>query len=201
MPEDTRQRFLEVILNESDRMTKIVQDLLTLSRFDAGSIEFSFDEFSFEKSVRDVYNAMAMEAQAHGHNFVLELEPNMPRIRGDRQRVEQVLINMVSNAVKYTKDGGQISVSAGAKKGEVWCTVRDNGIGIPSEDTGKVFDRFYRVDKARSRESGGTGLGLSIAQEIVVRHGGRIELQSRLGHGTTITVYLPVEGPKDEKQR
>ena len=79
--------------------------------------------------------------------------------------------------------------------------MRDNGIGIPAEDTQKVFDRFYRVDKARSRESGGTGLGLSIAQEIVVRHGGRIELQSRLGHGTTITVYLPVEGPKDEKQR
>ena len=201
MPEDTRQRFLEVILNESDRMTKIVQDLLTLSRFDAGSIEFSFAEFSFEKSVRDVYNAMAMEAQAHGHHFVLELEPDIPKIRGDRQRVEQVLINMVSNAVKYTKDGGRISVSAGTKNGEVWCSVRDNGIGIPAEDTQKVFDRFYRVDKARSRESGGTGLGLSIAQEIVVRHGGHIELQSRLGHGTVITVYLPVEGPSDEKQR
>ena len=191
MPEDTRQRFLGVILNESDRMTKIVQDLLTLSRFDAGSIEFSFEYFSFEKSVRDVYNAMAMEAQAHGHNFVLELEPNMPRIRGDRQRVEQVLINMVSNAVKYTKDGGQISVSAGTKKGEVWCTVRDNGIGIPSEDTGKVFDRFYRVDKARSRESGGTGLGLSIVKHGAAFHNAKVSLQSTEGEGTTVRLVFP----------
>ena len=197
MPEETRQRFLGVILNESDRMTKIVQDLLTLSRFDAGSIEFSFDYFSFEKSVKDVYNATRMEAQAHGHEFSLELEIPLPKIRGDKARVEQVLMNMVSNAIKYTKDGGRISMTAGWKDSEVWCTVKDNGIGIPQEDAAKVFDRFYRVDKARSRESGGTGLGLSIAHEIVVRHGGRIDLQSRLGKGTRITVWLPVEGPKD----
>ena len=197
MPADTRERFLNVILNESDRMTKIVQDLLTLSRFDAGSFEFSFDEFSFETSVRDVYNAVRMEAQAHGHVFVLEVEPGIPRIRGDKARVEQVLMNMVSNAIKYTKDGGRITIKAGVRGGEVWCSVKDNGIGIPKDDTTKVFDRFYRVDKARSRESGGTGLGLSIAQEIVVRHGGRIDLKSRLGHGTTITVWLPVEGPQD----
>ena len=197
MPADTRERFLNVILNESDRMTKIVQDLLTLSRFDGGSFEFSFDEFSFETSVRDVYNAVRMEAQAHGHVFVLEVEPGIPRIRGDKARVEQVLMNMVSNAIKYTKDGGRITIKAGVRGGEVWCSVKDNGIGIPKDDTTKVFDRFYRVDKARSRESGGTGLGLSIAQEIVVRHGGRIDLKSRLGHGTTITVWLPVEGPRD----
>ena len=197
IPADTRARFLNVILNESDRMTKIVQDLLTLSRFDAGSFEFTFDEFSFETSVRDVYNAVRMEAQAHHHEFTVEIEPGIPRIRGDKARVEQVLMNMVSNAIKYTKDGGRIAIKAGVRGGEVWCSVKDNGIGIPKEDTQKVFDRFYRVDKARSRESGGTGLGLSIAQEIVVRHGGRIDLKSRLGHGTTITVWLPVEGPKD----
>ena len=197
MPPETRERFLKVILNESDRMTKIVQDLLTLSRFDAGSFEFSFDEFSFEKSVRDVYNAVRMEAQAHRHEFTLETEPNLPRIRGDKARVEQVLMNMVSNAIKYTKDGGRISIKAGLRGDEVWCSVKDNGVGIPKEDQAKVFDRFYRVDKARSRESGGTGLGLSIAQEIAVRHGGRMELKSRLGQGTTISVWLPVEGPKD----
>ena len=198
IPADMRERFLNVILNESDRMTKIVQDLLTLSRFDAGSFQFTFDYFSFETSVRDVYNAVRMEAQAHHHEFTLEVEPGIPRIRGDKTRVEQVIMNMVSNAIKYTKDGGRIAIKAGLRGSEVWCSVKDNGIGIPKEDTGKVFDRFYRVDKARSRESGGTGLGLSIAQEIVVRHGGRIELKSRLGHGTTITVWLPVEGPGDE---
>lgn len=197
MPAETRTKFLSVILTESDRMTKIVQDLLTLSRFDAGSIAFAFERFSFERSVRDVYNAMLMEAQAHGHEFTLEFRTALPEIRGDRARIEQVLINMVSNAVKYTRDGGRIRMTAGEKNAWVWCSVRDNGIGIPKEDVSKVFDRFYRVDKARSRESGGTGLGLSIAQEIVARHGGRIDLESHEGRGTNITVWLPTEGPQD----
>ena len=111
MPQEVRQKFLGVILNESDRMTKIVQDLLTLSRFDAGSIEFSFDYFSFEKSVRDVYNATLMEAQAHGHEFSLELEIPLPKIYGDKARVEQVLMNMVSNAIKYTNPGGCVTIT------------------------------------------------------------------------------------------
>ena len=193
MPEETRQRFLGVILNESDRMTKIVQDLLTLSRFDAGSIEFSFDYFSFEKSVRDVYNATLMEAQAHGHEFSLELEIPLPKIRGDKARVEQVLMNMVSNAIKYTKDGGRISMTAGWKDSEVWCTVKDNGIGIPQEDTAKVFDRFYRCDEARKSQTSGHGLGLSIARIIVSAHGGHLRVRSKVGVGTTFTACLPLE--------
>ena len=197
MPPEMRRRFLSVILNESDRMSKIVQDLLTLSRFDAGSIEFEFTRFSFEKSVRDVYSAMRIEAQKHKHEFTLEFLTPVPEIRGDRGRIEQVLINMVSNAIKYTRDGGKVKITAGAKDGKVWCSVRDNGIGVPKQDVDRVFDRFYRVDKARSRESGGTGLGLSIANEIVSRHNGNIQLESKAGRGTVITVTLPVEGPAD----
>ncbi len=198
MPSEMRNRFLNVVLNESDRMAKIVADLLTLSRFDAGSIEFDFAQFSFDKSVRDIFSAMEMEAASHGHNFKADIQAGMPEIRGDKARVEQVLMNMISNAVKYTRDGGRISVNAGHKSGEVWCTVRDNGIGIPECDVDKVFDRFYRVDKARSRESGGTGLGLSIAKEIVLRHGGSMELRSKEGKGTVITMRLPMGGPEDE---
>ena len=196
MDSATEQRFLEVILRESDRMTKIVQDLLTLSKFDAGSIAFDFQTFSFEQSVRDVYNAQLLEAQKHRHNFGLEFVSELPEIRGDRARIEQVLINMLSNAIKYTPDGGRIRMTAGAKDDCVWCTVRDNGIGIPKEDQSRVFERFYRVDKARSRESGGTGLGLSIAYEIVQRHDGTVTLQSQKNKGTSITVTLPVGGPK-----
>ncbi len=192
----TEQRFLEVIVRESDRMTKIVQDLLTLSRFDAGSIAFDFQEFSFEQSVQDVYNAQLLEAQKRNHNFGIQFTGPIPPIRGDRARIEQVLINMISNAIKYTPDGGRIRVTAGTKGDTVWCTVRDNGIGIPKQDQNRVFERFYRVDKARSRESGGTGLGLSIAYEIVQRHDGTIALQSQKGKGTAITVTLPVGGPK-----
>ncbi len=196
LPKETAGEFLSVIVNESDRMTKIVQDLLMLSRFDAGSIEFTFERFQFEKSLHNIYNAMLLEAQRHNHRFTLELKTPIPDIVGDTARIEQVLINMVSNAIKYTRDGGTISMIAGHKDDVVWVSVRDNGIGIPKEDVDKVFDRFYRVDKARSRESGGTGLGLSIAKEIVSRHNGSIELTSRQGKGTVITVTLPVEGPK-----
>lgn len=195
---ETEKHFLDVIVTESDRMTNIVQDLLTLSKFDAGSIGFDFQKFSFEKSVRDVYSAQLLEAQKRRHEFSLEFKTPISDIRGDRSRIEQVLINMVSNAIKYTHDGGRIRMTAGQNGAEVWCTVRDNGIGIPKEDLDHIFERFYRVDKARSRESGGTGLGLSIAYEIVERHNGRFEVQSQQGRGTTMTVILPVEGPADE---
>jgi len=199
LPKETENEFLGVIVKESDRMTKIVQDLLTLSRFDAGSIEFSFERFSFEKSIHDVYNAMLLEAQKHKHSFKLEFKTLIPEIVGDEARIEQVLINMVSNAIKYTRDGGSISITAGQKEDVVWVSVRDNGIGIPQADVPKVFDRFYRVDKARSRDSGGTGLGLSIASEIVAHHKGNIELNSHQGKGTVITMTLPVEGPQYER--
>lgn len=197
MDADTERHFLEVIVRESDRMTKIVQDLLTLSRFDAGSIAFDFQEFSFKKSVQDVYAAQLIEAQRRRHEFTLNFKTELPNIRGDRQRIEQVMINMISNAIKYTRDGGRIRLTAGCDGGEVWFTVRDNGVGIPEDDLPHIFERFYRVDKARSRESGGTGLGLSIAYEIVERHNGRIEVKSRSGRGTTMTVILPTEGPRD----
>jgi len=197
IPKEMEEKFLGVIVGESDRMTKIVQDLLTLSRFDAGSISFTFETFSFEKSVRDVYNAMALEAQRHHHSFTVEIKDPLPEIRGDRARLEQVLINMISNAIKYTHDGGRIRLTAGCTEDSVWATVRDNGIGIPEQDVPRVFERFYRVDKARSRESGGTGLGLSIAQEIVARHDGAMSIQSRQGQGTSITMTVPVGGPAD----
>lgn len=198
LDKDTEEHFLSVIVNESDRMSKIVQDLLILSKFDAGSISFDFQEFSFEKSVKDVYSAQRLNAQSRHHEFSLEFKTQIPAIIGDRARVEQVIINMVSNAIKYTPKGGIIRMTAGCEDGQVWCAVRDNGIGIPKEDVDHIFERFYRVDKARSRESGGTGLGLSIAYEIVERHGGSIAVKSTKGKGTTMTVMLPVEGPKNE---
>ncbi len=197
LPEDMEQHFLKVIVNESDRMTKIVQDLLTLSKFDAGSYTFEFKRFSLEQSIRDVYSAQRLEAQRHHHEFSLEFKDRLPDICGDRLRIEQVLTNLVSNAIKYTHDGGRISMTAGVKGENVWCTVKDNGVGIPEEDLKHVFERFYRVDKARSRESGGTGLGLSIAYEIVDRHDGTIEAKSKKGRGTSFTVSLPVGGPSD----
>ncbi|MDR3209614.1 MAG: cell wall metabolism sensor histidine kinase WalK [Oscillospiraceae bacterium] len=193
LDEATRAELLRVILNESDRMTKLVQDLLVLSSLDAGSTRMSPERFSLEKSVRDVYAAIAIQAERRDQRMDLELEYGMPEIFGDRARIEQVLMNIMTNAVKYTPEGGEISIFSGARDGHAWVQISDTGIGIPEDDIPHVFDRFYRVDKARSRESGGTGLGLSIAQEIILRHRGRIEVTSRQGVGTTFTVALPID--------
>ncbi|MEQ2456819.1 ATP-binding protein [Flavonifractor hominis] len=195
LPGETEKNFLGVILNESDRMTHIVQDLLTLSRFDSGRSELKLAPFSFERAVHDVYSANLMEARRHGHRVDLAVEDGLPRIVGDRERIVQVMMNVVSNSIKYTPDGGRIRISAGRRGKKVWMEVADNGIGIPKEDRGRIFERFYRVDKARSRESGGTGLGLSIAKEIVDRHDGTIELVDRPGPGLTVRITLWVEGP------
>ena len=201
IPPATEKKFLGVILNESDRMTHIVQDLLTLSRFDSGRDELKLSWFSFEGVVQDLYNAVYMEAQRHSHTMKLCVEPGLPQVRADRERIMQVMMNIVSNSIKYTPDGGQIRISAGQNGGRVWMQVDDNGIGIPAEDRPRIFERFYRVDKARSRQSGGTGLGLSIAKEIVDRHEGALELVDRDGPGLSVRMELNIEGPSHDERK
>ena len=143
-----------------------------------------------------VFAAERALLQRHGHTVRLDLQPGLPDVVGDRERIVQVMMNVVSNAIKYTPDGGLIQISAGRRGDRVWMEVADNGIGIPKEDRGRIFERFYRVDKARSRESGGTGLGLSIAKEIVDRHRGVLELVDKQGPGLTIRMTLPMGGPE-----
>jgi len=198
IPQEMEDEFLRIIINQSDRMTKIVQDLLELSRFDSGASVLSVEEFSIEQAVRDVYAAIALEARKRSHVLNLELEWKLPNIKGDRDKIEQVLMNVIANALKYTPDGGTIAIYSGTTGGDVWVKIEDTGVGIPPEDLEHVFDRFYRVDKARSRESGGTGLGLSIAKEIISRHGGDIKIESTPGSGTSVTIRLPVEGVPTE---
>ena len=190
LPPHTARSFLNVILNESDRMTHIVQDLLTLSRFDSGYSQLNLTWFSFAQAVEDSYQAVLMEAQRHGHTLSLDLQADLPPIRADRERVLQVMMNILSNAIKYTPDGGTIRISAGRQGQRVWMEVDDNGIGIPAADRPRIFERFYRVDKARSRESGGTGLGLSIAKEIVDRHEGVLRLVDKKDPGLTVRLEL-----------
>ena len=198
LPPEMEQRFLGVILNESDRMTHILQDLLTLSRFDSGRSELRLTEFPFAQAVNDTYQAILMDAQNHAHTVELNLPDSLPQVRADRERVMQVMMNIVSNAIKYTPDGGRIVLSAGQDGDKVWMEVDDNGIGIPESDRGRIFERFYRVDKARSRQSGGTGLGLSIAQEIMKQHEGGLYLVDKAEPGLTIRMELPVCGPREE---
>ena len=192
IPPNMANSFLDIIITETDRMTNIVQDLLTLSRLDAGNAEMVLSRFSFEEAIRSVVRSSALNAKQRRHTLVYEAQESLPLIVGDRSRLEQVMMNIVGNAIKYTPDGGHIHVTAGSLPDTVWMEVSDNGIGIPEKDRERIFERFYRVDKARSRESGGTGLGLSIAREIVQRHHGTLALADHEGPGTTIRLTLPI---------
>ena len=195
IPREMENNFLDIIITETDRMTHIVQDLLTLSRLDAGSTEMVFTRFPFHDAIESVVRSNSLNAKQRGHELTYVPEGELPLITGDRSRLEQVMMNILSNAIKYTPDGGHIRVTAGAGPNTAWMEVRDGGIGIPEKDRERIFDRFYRVDKARSRESGGTGLGLSIAREIVQRHHGTISLVPHEGPGTTVRLELPITQP------
>jgi two-component system sensor histidine kinase VicK len=190
--EEKRIKYLGVILSESDRMDKIVQDLLVLSKFDAGETEFNMEVFDATEAARNIYEAMRLDISKHGLELSLSLPAKAAMIEGDKARIEQVIVNIISNAVRYTAKGG-IDISVETPPNEVHIVVKDTGCGIPKKDIPRIFERFYRVDKARSRAMGGTGLGLSIAYEIVRRHNGRIDIDSEgiEGKGTTVTVCLP----------
>ena len=194
IPIDTEKQFLGVISSESERMARIVTDLLTLSKLDYGRMELRMTRFSLADMLHNVANAMKLTAEDSGHELAVDTPDGLPQIVGDRERIEQVVVNILSNAVKYTPSGGHIRLSACAVPGNrVRITVEDDGVGIPAADVPRLFERFYRVDKARSRAAGGTGLGLAIAKEIVEQHEGKIALASEYGKGTTVTITLPTD--------
>lgn len=183
-------KFSSVIVGEADRMTRIVSDLFTLSRFDYGQMDWHMSRFSSSDLLKGAFEAMRLEALHHGQKLSLDIPLVLPELFADRERLAQVFINILSNAIKYTPDGGNIEMRVWLEENYLVVSVADSGIGIPKEDLERVFERFYRVDKARSRASGGTGLGLSIAQEIISYHDGKIEIDSVLNKGTTIKVKL-----------
>ncbi len=191
IPISIRNRFLQVIINETDRMSRLVRDLMTISKLDYGRMDWTMSVFDPAVLVRDMTDAMKAEASRRSHTLTLEEGGALPSVRGDRDRVGQVVANVVGNALKYTPEGGLIKVRTAPEDGGAAIYVSDNGIGIPKDDIPHLFERFYRVDKARSRESGGSGLGLSIAKEFVGRMNGSISLESELGSGTTVRIWLP----------
>lgn len=197
---ETRRNFLQVIYNESDRMTHIVKDLLTLSQLDYGKMDMEMSPIPVKLIVQNIASAMLIEARGQGLTLETKLEEPLPLILADRNRMEQVIANIVSNAIKYNRPGGTVTLSAFSREDKVVIKVQDTGIGIPQEDIPRLFERFYRVDKARSRERGGTGLGLAIAKEIVEQHQGTIGVESQLDAGTTVTITLPVCPPDHEGQ-
>ena len=193
MDDETRDFFLDMALNESDRMTRIVSDLLVLSRLDNKKTQWKVETFDLCQSVQRILYAMNSTILEHNHKVSFSQEDNaIPNLTADRERIEQVVINLISNAIKYTPDGGKISVVVTSSANTITLQVIDNGIGIPKEDLSHIFERFFRVEKSRTSETGGTGLGLAIAKELIEAHQGTISLDSEYGRGTTVTVTLPV---------
>jgi len=188
------ERFVGVIRNETERMIRLVTDLLHLSRLDSNQAPLRRRQTNIHEMLDEVADRFSFQMRKKAIKAHIRVEKGLQSSWLDRDQIDQVLDNLISNAIKYTLDGGTIELAASKKdQGALLAiSVKDTGMGIPKKDLERIFDRFYRVDKARSRNMGGTGLGLSIAREIVKAHGGTISLQSELNVGTTVTFTLPL---------
>ena len=201
---DTTVRFLDIILKQSDRLNLILEDLLQLSKIESGQVQFKQEPLHIGSVVDRTIAMIKPLADKKQHQLRAEIGADLPLINGDQERLVQVLANLLDNAIKYTPEGGTITVSArktargtgrpadGPRDG-IELVVTDTGIGIPEKDRPRVFERFYRVDKARSRELGGTGLGLAIVKHIVEGHGGQIRVEGHVPNGSRFVVWLPAE--------
>jgi two-component system sensor histidine kinase VicK len=196
LPEEKRRTFAEIIAREGRRLERLVQDFLTLSRIEAGRFELELSKVDVRAVAEDI---VRLESE-HQKNHTLEnrLPESFPEIVADRERLKRVLYNLVSNAIKYSPDGGKVTITGRARDSEVDISVTDEGIGIREQDLDRLFKRFERVNREATPNVSGTGLGLSICASIVGKHGGRIAVESEYGRGSTFTVTLPTSGPSPE---
>lgn len=190
--------FLHVTQTETERMIRLVNDLLQLSKLDSEDYRFSRDPVNFVKFYHYIIDRFEMTIE-QGITFVRELPDEAIYVAVDQDKITQVLDNIISNAIKYSPEGGTITFSIEQHTHEIVVSIKDQGMGIPKSNLSKIFERFYRVDKARTRKLGGTGLGLAIAKEIIEAHDGRIWAESKEGVGTSIYFTLPIESENDEE--
>lgn len=187
----TAAHFLEIINDETDRLNRLISDLLSLSRVEAKQGQIRKAALNLDKLIINTVSILSPQASEKNQILNVDIKIPLPIISADEDMIGQLLINLVDNAIKYTADGGQIDIRAERWNDSVKIAVSDTGIGIPRDSIPRLFERFYRIDKARSREMGGTGLGLAIVKHILEVHSGRIEVDSIVGQGSTFTVYLP----------
>ena len=190
---ETEKHFLTIINDNADRMEKLVQDLLTLSRYDSKKNKNSIVEFDLGELAKKCTEKFEIEVRKRNQSLECFVTADVPPVQADKDGIERVIINIISNSVKYTPNGGKINVYVGYVHNDAYVKIKDTGIGIPKDDLDKVFERFYRVDKARSRKLGGTGLGLSIAKEIIEQNNGNINVSSKVGQGTEVVIRIPVK--------
>lgn len=186
-----RTEFLTDVNREIDRLNLIISDLLTLVSMDSKTTRLNRETFRFADVVKDVAHRLSVVAERQHQEVKLQVSDSC-EMYADMAKLTQVVYNIMDNAIKYTPEGGLIRVRLNRSGRDAILRISDNGPGIPKEDQPHIFDRFYRVDKARSRDTGGTGLGLSIVNQLVLMHGGTVSVQSEEGHGSTFTVELPI---------
>lgn len=196
--EKFKERFLSNIQREADRLTRLVNELLVLSNVQDAKTALHLSSFELSEMLEDVMSTMQPHARVNDIQLVSDFGADLPIMTADRDRVLQVLINLVDNAIKCNRPHGTVTLAAHSEGQNVTLKVTDTGIGIPSLDLPRIFDRFFRVDKARSRVTGGTGLGLSIVKDLIEAHGGEIKVDSTVNVGTTFTIVLPVRTRVEE---
>lgn len=194
---ETQDKFLNVIATEARRMAKLVTDLLTLSRYDSNKKRAQKESFDLGDLVKKCQDKLAIEIKKKNHTVNCFVTADVPPVYADKYDIERVVLNILTNSIKYTKDGGEIKIYVGFVYNDAYIKIFDNGIGIPEEDLSRIFERFYRVDKARTREMGGSGLGLAIAKEILDKNGGSIDIKSVVGQGTEVVVRIPTKGDRE----
>jgi len=190
---EVQQKFLNVIASEARRMAKLVTDLLTLSRYDNNKNKLQKEQFDLGELVKKCQDKLAIEFKKKAQDVNCFVTADVPLVYADKGDVERVVLNILSNSIKYTPENGKISIYVGFVYNDAYIKVLDNGIGIPEEDLSRIFERFYRVDKARTREMGGTGLGLSIAKDLLDKNGGSIDIKSIVGEGTEVVIKVPTK--------
>jgi two-component system phosphate regulon sensor histidine kinase PhoR len=189
-------RILEIMDRHSKRLGLLADDLLSLAQLESSSANFEIGEVQLREFFDNVILDWKERLTKKNLKVIVDLAPDIPPIRADETRLQEVLYNLLENAVKYSRENGEIRLRAERSGCEVGISVGDDGIGISKDDLPRIFERFYRADKARSREFGGTGLGLAIVKHIAQLHGGRVEAQSEPGRGTTVRVFLPMNIPR-----
>ena len=190
---ETEKHFLHVIDDNADRMEKLVQDLLTLSKYDNNKVTSKPTEFDLGELAKLCKEKFDIEIKRKNQDVNCFVTADVPNVYADRDGIERVILNILSNSIKYTPDGGKIDIYVGYVHNDAYVKIKDTGIGIPKNDLERIFERFYRVDKARSRQLGGTGLGLSIAKEIIEKNNGSINIKSKINEGTEVVIQIPVK--------
>ena len=191
-PKEDAQRFLEIIRKNASRMNRLIDDILELSAIEAGTVRVDPEDVLLGELVQDVFGSLATKADSQQIELVNKVPPGS-RVYADTSRLEQMLTNLVDNAIKFNRQGGRVVVSYEVGK-RSRIKVEDTGEGIPTQHIDRLFERFYRVDRARSREMGGTGLGLAIVKHLARAHGGEVSVESKLGEGSTFVIELPSSG-------